>query len=374
MDDKTKILVVDDDVFMRELIESVLGERYCVVEANSGAEALAVAQVEHPALILLDVEMPGMDGYETCRQLKQADDTAAIPVIFVSARDKIEERLKGYEAGGSDYVIKPFDTNELHAKIDYLLNMISAQAELKEMASYASNTAMTAMTSMSEMGALLESLNKFHISIDESSLAQAVLAGLALYGLNGVVQVRTPEKTHAFTEHGEANPLEVSVMDHMAGMDRILQFKSRMSIHYPHVAILVNNMPVEDADRCGRLRDHLAMLVEGAEMKVVGMIAENESRRRGLAIEQMIERVTGTLNEIDSIQRRNRMEVRSAFGVLTDKLNAAMLQVGLTIQQEDFFAATVSNGIEEIINVQSTEAELQNKLTSIIREMKEILA
>jgi hypothetical protein len=160
----------------------------------------------------------------------------------------------------------------------------------------------------------------------------------------------------------------------MAGMERIVQFKSRMSIRYPHVAILVNNMPVEDPDRCGRLRDHLATLVEGAEMKLVGLIAESESRRRGLAIERIIERVTGTLNEIDAIQRRNRMEVRVAFGALTDKLNAAMLQVGLTIQQEDFFAATVSNGIEEIINVQSTEADLQNKLTSIIKEMKEVLA
>lgn len=374
MDDKIKVLVVDDDIFMREIIEEVLGDRYCVVAAESGAEGLSLAQVGHPALILLDVEMPNMDGYETCRQLKLLDDTAGIPVIFVSAHDKIEERLKGYEAGGSDYVIKPFNPKELKSKIEYLLNMISEQVQLKEMANYASNTAMTAMTSMSEMGALIESLNKFNTSINEGALAQSVLSGLSLYGLNGVVQLRTPEKILALSVHGEASPLELSVLGHMMEMDRIVHFKSRMSIHYPHVAILINNMPVEDEDRCGRLRDHLAMLVEGAEMKVNGIIAENESRRRGQAIERMIGRVTGTLNEIDSIQRRNRMEVRLAFAALTDKLNAAMLRVGLTIEQEDFFSATVSNGIEEIINVQSTEAELQNKLTAIIREMKEILA
>lgn len=373
MDDKIKILVVDDDIFMREILEEILGEHYCVIAADEGAEALTLAHAEHPALILLDVEMPGMDGYETCRQLKQSDDTKAIPVIFVSARDKIEERLQGYEAGGDDYVIKPFDPNELKAKIAHLLKIISERTQLKEMANCASNTAMTAMTSMSEMGALLESLKAFNASIDERALAEAVLAGLSLYGLNGAVQVRTPEKTLSLSAQGEASPLEISVFKHMIGMDRIVHYKSRMSIHYPHVAMLVNNMPVDDPDRCGRLRDHLAMLVEGAEMRASGIVAENESSRRGLAIERMIERVTGTLNEIDATQRRNRLEMRMAFATLTDKMGAALIQVSLTMGQEDFLCAIVANGIEEIINVQSSEAELQNKLTALIGEMNDIL-
>lgn len=248
--------------------------------------------------------------------------------------------------------------------------MMFVRVSLREMANYASNTA---MTSMSEMGALLESLKKFNACIDERALAEAVLSGLSLYGLNGVVRVRTPEKKLFLSEHGEASPLEISVIDHMTGMDRIVHFKSRMFIHYLHVAILVNNMPVEDPDRCGRLRDHLAMLVEGAEMRAAGIVAEHKSMRRSLAIERMIGQVTGTLNEIDSTQRRNRMEMRLAFATLTDKMGAALLRVGLTNAHEDFLCAIVSNGIEEIISVQSTEADLQNKLTAIIGEMKEIL-
>lgn len=90
---------------MREILKKILGEHYFVITAECGADALTLAQAEQPALILLDVEMPGMDGYETCGQLKQSDDTASVPVIFVSARDKIEERLHGYEAGGDDYAL-----------------------------------------------------------------------------------------------------------------------------------------------------------------------------------------------------------------------------------------------------------------------------
>jgi len=372
MEEKTKVLVVDDILFMRELAAEVLGADYQILMAENGADALMLAQSEHPALILLDVEMPGMDGYETCRQLKQAEATASVPVIFVSAHDQIEERLKGYEVGGNDYIVKPFDPQELKAKIAHLLGMFSERTQLKEMVGYATSTAMTAMTSMSEMGALLEALKKFNASRDEKALGAAVLSGLSLYGLEGVVQVRMPEKTLTLSGQGEASPLEVSVINHMTRMERIVHFKRKMSIHYPHVAILVSNMPEEDPDRCGRLRDHLATLVEGAEMRTAGIVAENESRRRGLDIERMAERVTEALNEIDAAQRRNHMEIRMASSGLTEAMDQALRQVELTKEQESFLSAVVADGIEKIIGIQSDETAPQNKLTAIVQELKEI--
>ena len=372
MNEKTKILVVDDDAFTREIVEEVLRDGYRVIPAESGSKALTLAQTQHPELVLLDVDMPGIDGYETCRQLKQHEDTAHIPVIFVSALDQLDERLKGYEVGGNDYVVKPFYPEELKAKIVYLLGKLSRHAKLKEMASVASTTAMTAMTSMSEMGALLESLKKFNACVDEHALAEATLSGLALYGLSGVVQIRTPEMTLSLTEQGEASPLEASVMNHMSAMDRIVYFKNRMSINYPSVGLLVNNMPIDDPDRCGRLRDHLAMLVEGADVRLTGIVAEYESRRRGLAIERMAERIGCALNEIDSTQRRNRMEMRLAFAELTDKIWGALNRVAITHEQESYLYSIITEGIEQIICVQSDETELQDKLTCIIHELKEI--
>lgn len=372
MNDKTRILVVDDDLFMCELVEEVLSESYQVITAENGADALMLAQAERPALILLDVEMPGMDGYATCIQFKQGDATAPIPVIFVSARDQIEERLKGYEVGGDDYVVKPFNPQELKAKIAHLLGMISERTQLKEMANYASSTAMTAMTSMSEMGALLESLKKFNASIDEKALAEAVLYGLTLYGLGGVVQVRTPEKSVSLTGQGMASPLEISVIEHMSGMDRIVQFKNRMSIHYPHVALLVNDMPEEDADRCGRLRDHLAMLVEGAEMRATGIAAENESQRRGAAIERAVTNITKMLAEVDAAQRQGKVSTAMALNEFTGDMERAYICVALCDAHEEFMAGVVKEGLEKILNAQSAEVDVQNKLTGIIKELNDI--
>lgn len=372
MDDKVLILVVDDDLFQRELAEDFLAGDYRVVCAEDGASALMLALEQPPGLILLDVEMPGMDGYETCRLFRQEEATSAVPVIFVSAHDRIEERLKGYEAGGDDYVSKPFEPQELKAKIAHLLNRVSERGSLKAMASYATSTAMTAMTSMSEMGGLLESLKKFNASLDGKDLAEAVIAGLAPYDLRGVVQVRTPGEILTITAQGEASPLEASVINHMAGMDRITQFRNRLSIHYERVSLLVNNMPVDDPDRCGRLRDHLAMLLEGAEARARGILAENESRRRGVTIERMIERVGEALYGIDAAQRQSRMEARMAFSALTDRMENALLNVALTREQEEFLSSIVVGGIEDIINVQSAEADLQNRLTAIVHELEAV--
>lgn len=370
--DKIKILVVDDDTFIREMIEDALSGHYQIISAESGADALMLAETERPAAILLDVELPGMDGYETCRRLKEIDSTAGIPVIFVSGHDRIEDRLKGYEAGGEDYVVKPFELEELEAKVGHLLRLLSERGSLKEMADYAGRTAMTAMTSLGEMGALLESLKNFNACSDYQTLAKATLAGLTHYDLQGAVQIRVPDETLTFTSQGEATPLEESVITHMAGMDRIVQFKSRLSISYDHISLLVNNMPVDDPDRCGRLRDHLAMLVEGAEVRAQAMLAGIESQRRGKAIEQAIKRITETLSEIDSAQRQSRIATGMEVNNFTDKMEQAYISVALSESQETFMAKIVSEGLDSILNAQSAEIDVQDKLTTIIHELKAI--
>jgi DNA-binding response OmpR family regulator len=372
MSQETRILLVDDDSFTRKLVEDVLGDDFNVTSIDNGKAALELAQKEFPDLILLDVEMPGLDGYETCIRFKQLESTAAIPVIFISAHDHIEERLKGYEAGGYDYVTKPFDPQELKAKISHLLSLVSERGQFKNMASYASSTAMTAMTSMSEMGILLESLKKFNASIDEKELAEAILSSMSQFGLEGAVQIRLPKNSHSITERGEASPLEVSVLNHMAGMDRITQFRNRVSIHFDHALMLVNNMPVEDTERCGRLRDHLVMLLEGAEARARGIIAENESRQRAVLIEQAVTNITKTLAEIDYAQRHGQIKTGIAINEFTDDMENAYIRVAISETQESFMSDVVKNGLEKILNTQSAEFDIQDKFTNIIKALNSL--
>ena len=112
-----KILVVDDNVVNRRLLFNILKkEGYELLEASDGEEAIEVAVQGQPDLILLDIMMPKKDGYEVCRELKKDERFAAVPIIFLSAKAETEDKIKGLDLGGADYVTKPFDRGEVVAR------------------------------------------------------------------------------------------------------------------------------------------------------------------------------------------------------------------------------------------------------------------
>src|SRR5262245_30985312 len=115
---QAKILVVDDEAKNVKLLEAILLPRgYEVVHASNGEEALQQVQQERPDLILLDVMMPVMDGFEACRILKENADTRLIPVVIMTALGQVEDRIQGIEAGADDFLTKPVHRDELLARI-----------------------------------------------------------------------------------------------------------------------------------------------------------------------------------------------------------------------------------------------------------------
>ena len=107
------ILVVDDEYFNFEMLKASLGNEFSLSYANSGASCLTSAIAELPDAILLDVCMPGLDGYDTCRLLKNTPETAQIPVVMVSGLETELEQKAGFDAGCDAYVVKPFSVKTL---------------------------------------------------------------------------------------------------------------------------------------------------------------------------------------------------------------------------------------------------------------------
>jgi two-component system, sensor histidine kinase and response regulator len=120
------ILIVDDDRLNLRILGNILkSEGYVVVEANNGERALQVYDTAHPNLVLLDVMMPGIDGFETCRRLKKAYGEQCAPVIFITAKSDSDDVVEGLSAGGVDYLPKPFKPKEVLARIrSHLQNQI----------------------------------------------------------------------------------------------------------------------------------------------------------------------------------------------------------------------------------------------------------
>ncbi len=128
------ILIVDDEVPNLQLLSELLGRKgYQVRPANNPQLAIESALAQPPSLILLDVRMPEMDGFEVCRRLKQEERTRDIPVIFVSALQDVQDRIRGFEAGGVDFISKPFQESEILARVRTHLALRNMQLHLEDL-------------------------------------------------------------------------------------------------------------------------------------------------------------------------------------------------------------------------------------------------
>lgn len=165
---KNTILIVDDSGTNIDILIGLLGDAYDIVVATNGIEAVEIAQEDSIDLVLLDIMMPQMDGYEVCANLKADAKTKNIPVIFVTAKNDEDSIEKAYDCGGVDYVTKPFKAREIQARIKTHLKL---QNSLKELAFLAS---MDSMTGIYNRRKFFEIANETMQKIDENYYAVMV--------------------------------------------------------------------------------------------------------------------------------------------------------------------------------------------------------
>ena len=128
-----RVLVVDDTTHVQRLLSVMLSRQgYEVQTADNGGQALEIVRTTMPDLILLDIMMPEMDGYEVCEQLKADEQTRDIPIIFISALEQIEDKIKAFTAVGVDYVPKPFQAKEVLARVATHLSLRALQKQLQQ--------------------------------------------------------------------------------------------------------------------------------------------------------------------------------------------------------------------------------------------------
>ena len=124
---QNRILIVDDNEINTAVLRDILEEHYQVATAFSGEEALGIISSFRPDLVLLDIMMPGIDGFETCRRIRANPNLNRSKIIMVSGKGRVSERVKGYDMGADDYIVKPFEVDELLAKVRVYLRLKSVE-------------------------------------------------------------------------------------------------------------------------------------------------------------------------------------------------------------------------------------------------------
>ncbi|MEO1253674.1 MAG: PAS domain S-box protein [Bacteroidota bacterium] len=195
---RARILIVDDIQDNIAFLEDIFNDNYVICTALSGDEAIRLAISSNPDLILLDVCMPIIDGYEVCRRLKQNEITREIPIIFLSAASEVANKITGFKAGGIDYLVRPFSTREIIARVQIHLDLVDAKKrlivqnmQLQEEISLRQATEEKLRTKEYKYRSLFEKTNDamFIISIngtiDELNLHAASLLGASIAEITG---------------------------------------------------------------------------------------------------------------------------------------------------------------------------------------------
>jgi CheY-like chemotaxis protein len=364
------IFIVDDEPIARVIAqEELAGHDYIIEEFETG-EACIAALGRKPDIVLLDIEMHGVSGIEVCQALRARSDDSS-QVIFISSHDDLETRLLAYDAGGNDYVVKPYAAEELAKKVKVAERALASKRLLAEQASYAQRAAFTAMSSMGEMGAVIEFLRASFACATAPDLARVLFSALAQYGLEGFVELRVGAESECFSSCGEpCTALEVSILGHARKTDRLFQFHDRLAVNYPSITLLLTNLPLDDPDRTGRYRDHLAIIAEGAESRLLAMTVEMERARQASAIVAAVAGLTDMLGEIETRQTTHRLRMLELATEFIEELNTAFIHLGLTESQEATLIHLARGSYERIGALLDDDKSLSDHLREIATTLR----
>ena len=357
--EKNRVLIVDDSVQDIGVVMGVLSEHYAVQVATSGLNAIEQAKGSYPPdVVVLDVMMPEMDGYEVCRYFKQDDQLKEIDIIFVSANDSTAEKLKGYDVGGQDYVTKPVSPEELIRKIELTIQSKQHRNSILEEKNYAFSTAMTAMSTAGELGVVMAFFRKLPAITEPVQLAQQMVASLQEFDLKSVVRLQINQGDFYLDSDGDPAELTRELLNKAVEADRIIERNNRAVFNFGIISVLIKNMP-EDEELRGRYRDTVAMIIEGGSTKL-------ELLNRDTQLASLIQDAQQALSEVDREQLEHKKKVQNLVEHLTDDLERSFLAWELTETQEGVLVDMVNKTIDDSI-LQFEEGEIiDRKLRRII--------
>ncbi len=373
MDGKARVFIVDDDVILLDVLSGALEDEFFCHTFLSAEACLAQMPDVLPDIFLLDLTLPGMSGVELCQHLKSDPLTQKIPVAVVSSSDDMNVRLKCYEVGAEDFLLKPVQTAELLRRVRTAVGHCAEKRSLYEEAGYAQRTAMSAMVSMGELGVVLQFLSRSFSCNSPDELAHALLNAVQEYGLSPAVQLRMKDFSLSVSPMGVNLPLEVSVLNHVRDSGRIFQFKTRCVFNYGLVTLLINNMPLADPDRCGRIRDNLALLAEGANARLQAIETEQVANFRRLGIETALPRVRATLDSVQANYRRNSLELTEVMIEFHEALGKAFMTLGLTADQETSLADLANDYMQRMVASQDASLRTIGELRELAIGLEDVL-
>lgn len=364
---RKSLCYIDDNESQLSLFEHTFKDEYDVHLFDDSEHAVEKITEVNPDLIVLDVNMPGKDGYEVCRSIRRNSKLSKVPVVYVSCMKELPDRLAGYEAGGDAYVTKPYELKELKSVIRAHLVRHNWYQEIAVNSEMTTQLVGEMIRNNGELGQIIKFARMVANIRDERSLIHHIFQTLGEFGLEVTIMVRLLSgEVVVRSDHKPFTLMEKELLDLAHGTARINCHGNKYIFTGRNIILLVKNMPVQDEDLLGRLKDHLAILLESAEAAVEIINGEKE---RKLIIESKRAEAFGTLatefQSLLSLAEQINLGASKSFETLAAKMETAFVYLELTEQQEREIMGHIEHTRQEVDELFHLSDQLKNTMDTI---------
>lgn len=368
---QTKVLVIDDDKFIHKLVaRAISSDDFSVNCALDGEKGFEAAFNDTPDIILLDVEMPGANGYQVCERLRECEQTKGIAIVFLSSQSSLRERLQGYEVGADDYLAKPFEPEHLLARLKVLKRYIHERLEVEDQYQKAKHTAISALVGTSETALAMQFMER---SIAYSNVEETIQGFIEItrkFSIECCICVGKGNHEIAwFSSDGTISPLEKELVELSDHSLRYLDFGCRTVVHYPPVSLLVKNMPLDDLERYGRLKDLLPVLLSTIKTKLISLETHNSLLEQSKDLSASFKNIRKNLFELASLIVANREKVEALSSTAMHDLTMNLLGLGLDDDQENAIIQMFESTFSKTLEAVDVGTQLRDSFTYILEHL-----
>lgn len=361
-----KILVVDNNLETRNNAQLALANQFDCLTTPLSADTLAQANEYKPDIILIDINLPDMDCASSYEQFSTLNCGKRVIIIFISDSDDTETKIKAYDAGGHDFISKPFSEKELVTKMTSFGAFIEERNTLINDAQDTQSLAMTSMKQASHYGYIMNFFkNLFHSSSPED-VATLFFDAMEFWNLKGCLVLRLEECIYfSSASDKRINPIERKIFVALKDAGRLYEFSNRLLVNDSHASFLVKNMPKDEAE-AGEVRDIVAAIIEGLEAKVIDL-----KRQAGLNL--VTDKLNSTIHNVQNGVTTHNQLISSVMTDMMGTVASSFHALELTEIQELFFHDLFEKSGQRMMSVEQVLLDIQEQLSLLSNQVSEII-
>lgn len=359
-----QILIAHNSPDDARIILELLQDKYHVSAVSTGAEAIDVCNSDSPPkLILLDPSMPDVKGYETCELIKSNPATSDINIIFVSANNTDEAKLKAFDLGAIDYVLKPIDPIKFVQRVKWAIDTEYKVASASREIESAMDTAMAAIMEAGEQATIVHFLQNTFACDSFEDLAQLVVDSTSSFELSNTVQIRTPFGSVERSSSEQIPPIELEIFEITNNRVRIHQQGQRLFLSFGPISQLIKNLPYDEVKE-GRLRDHLAIILEGAVSRIQNLLVSQE-------LKELMKETQVSIIRVKELQSKQKEKGLRLVDSLMSDIQTRFVNYGLTEEQELVITSMIEKFAERSFAAFEEGLKIDDELKNIADKVKQ---